>query len=91
MQVATSSACSGTSLNQTQMVSMHENQLEKLKVSEYFQRQKKLTAVLTPAAPPCCLKGLKRNQVINLKAEKGMNTLDQETHLGRLDYTVIYS
>lgn len=54
---------------------MHENELEKLKVSESFQRQKKLTAVLTPAAPPCCLNSLKRNQVIYLRAEKDMNTL----------------
>lgn len=68
---------------------MHENELEKPKRSEYFQKQEKLTAVLTPAAPPCCLKSLKQNQIINLRTEKGTNTVDQETHPGRIDYTVI--
>lgn len=57
---------------------------------EYFQRQEKPTAVLAPAAPPCCLKSLKRNQVINLRAEKGTNTVDQEIHPGRMDYTILH-
>lgn len=69
---------------------MHENEPEKLEVPEYFQRQEKLTAVLPPAAPPCYLKRLKQNQVIHPRAEKSMNTIDQEIHPGRLDYTVIH-
>lgn len=63
--------------------------LKSWKVSEYFQKQEKLTAVLTPVAPPWCLKSMKQNQIINLRAEKDTNTVDQEIHPGRIDYTVI--